>query len=76
VTDQRHCATATVKQSANAVRVSGYAVYDDATNNLNIRNLSVIFGGQRQAAKSNGFFSAATPVPTENKAGTFSVQTV
>jgi hypothetical protein len=76
VIDQRHCATATAKQSADASRASCYAVYNDACNNLNIHNLLVIFGSQRQAAENNGLFSTATPVPTENKAGAFSVQTV
>jgi hypothetical protein len=40
VTDERTCATATAKQSVDASHVSGYAVYDDEGNNLNICNLS------------------------------------
>jgi hypothetical protein len=40
VIDEGTCATATAKQSADALGVSGYAIYDDVGNNLNIRNLS------------------------------------
>jgi hypothetical protein len=40
VTDEGTCAIATAKQSTAATWVLGYVVYDDAGNNLNIRNLS------------------------------------
>jgi hypothetical protein len=40
MTNEGTCATSTAKQSANAARISWYAVYDDAGNNLNICNLS------------------------------------